>query len=433
MQVFKFGGASLQDAAGIKNVATIIKQHQDKNLVIVCSAMGKTTNALEALVDSFCHKKHTKTAILNELKQYHLAILEQLFPNKNHTVYIAIHQIFSNLELIVAAEPRHSYNYEYDEIVSSGEFISSTIVSAYLNELNSINTYCDARTLIQTDTTYRDANINWARTEAQIKAILIPYFNTNSDTKAETKMIVTQGFIGATPEKNTSTLGREGSDYSAAIIAFALNAESITIWKDVAGVLNADPKWFDTTSKLEQLSYQDAIELAYYGATIIHPKTIKPLENKKIPLYVKSFLNPTASGTKISEQQTPLPIPCFIFKINQILISISPKDFSFIAADNLSFIFNLFATHQVKINVIQNSAISFSVSADNEALKIKNVMELLQQKFRVRYNENLELITIRYYNQATIDRVCLGKNILLEQRSRYTAQLVVEKSVNENN
>jgi aspartate kinase len=305
--------------------------------------------------------------------------------------------------------------------VSLGEIISTKIVNAYLIEASVNSKWLDVRDVIQTDNTYREGKVDWDLTQELVNRNLLPFLENNNNL-----VLVTQGFIGGTSENFTTTLGREGSDYSAAILAFTTNAESVTIWKDVPGVLNADPKWFDETKKLEQISYQDAIELAYYGATVIHPKTIKPLQNKKIPLYVKSFLNPEEIGTVINDVQTPLPIPSFIFKVNQVLISISPKDFSFIAEDNFSDIFNLFSERQVKVNVMQNSAISFSVSVDNDKRKLPELIKTLQKQYRVLYNDNLELITIRYYDQATIDRVTIDKKILLEVKSRYTVQLVVK-------
>lgn len=415
MKIFKFGGASVKDAAAVKNVATILNRFPNENIIVVVSAMGKTTNALERLTDAFFYKKENTNEILTEIKKYHFDILEQLFENKNHPIFDELNNTFVELEWAIEDEPTHSYNHEYDQIVSMGEIISTKIVSAYLNEASIKNQWLDIRGVIQTDNTYREGKVDWALTQEL------------SDSHLKTSgIVVTQGFIGGTSENFTTTLGREGSDYTAAILAYTTNAESVTIWKDVPGVLNADPKWFDETKMLEQISYQDAIELAYYGATVIHPKTIKPLQNKKIPLYVKSFLKPEDKGTVINEAQSPLPIPSFIFKIHQVLLSISPKDFSFIVEENLSDIFNLFAEKQIKVNVMQNSAISFSVSIDNDERKLPDLVKTLQKNYRVLYNDSLELITIRYYDQETIDRVCIDKKILLEVKSRNTVQLVVK-------
>jgi aspartate kinase len=265
--------------------------------------------------------------------------------------------------------------------------------------------------------------VDWALTEKNIQEQLLPFFQ-----KKKARIVLLQGFLGVTSENFNTTLGREGSDYTAAIMAYCTNAESVTIWKDVPGVLNADPKWFDETKLIDRLSYQDAIELAYYGATVIHPKTIKPLQNKEIPLYVRSFLKPESEGTVIGQAQSSLPVPCFIFKVNQLLISLSPKDFSFIVEESMSTIFRIFSEHGVRINTMQNSAISFSLCVDNDTRKIPALIQALQEDYRVLYNDGLELITIRYYDQATIDRVCIGKKILLEVKSRYTVQLVVKNS-----
>ena len=430
MKVFKFGGASVKDANAVKNVGTVLKRFPNENIIVVVSAMGKTTNALERLTDAVFFKKGNATAILDEIKKYHFDIIEELFPNRNHAVYTEINNTFVELDWAIEDEPTVNYNYEYDKMVSMGEIISTKIVNAYLKESDLISKWVDVRDFIQTDNTYREGKVNWELSQKLVNEYLLPLFNSPfAGAEGDvSKIIITQGFIGGTSENFTTTLGREGSDYTAAILAFTTNAESVTIWKDVPGVLNADPKWFDETKKLEQLSYQDAIELAYYGATVIHPKTIKPLQNKKIPLYVKSFIHPEEKGTVINEVQSPLPIPCFIFKVNQVLISISPKDFSFIVEENFSDIFNLFAEKQVKVNVMQNSAISFSVSVDNDERKLPDLIKTLQKQYRVLYNDNLELITIRYYDQPTIDRVTLDKKILLEVKSRYTVQLVVKNS-----
>ncbi len=422
MKVFKFGGASVKDAEAVKNVATILKRYPNENIVVVVSAMGKTTNALERLTNAYFFSGENKTneaenthVILEEIKKYHFDIIEQLFPDKNDSIYNEINNAFVELDWAIEDRPSHSYDHEYDQIVSIGEIVSTKIVSAYLNQAGIRSKWRDVRDFIQTDNTYREGNVDWALTQ-----------NLSLTLSTGEGIVVTQGFIGGTSENFTTTLGREGSDYTAAILAFTTNAESVTIWKDVPGVLNADPKWFAETKKIEQLSYHDAIELAYYGATVIHPKTIKPLQNKKIPLYVKSFLNPEETGTIISETQSLLPVPCFIFKVNQVLLSISPKDFSFIVEENFSAIFKLFAEKQVKINMMQNSAISFSVCIDNDSQKLPDLIKTLQKEYRVLYNENLELITIRYYDQATVDRVTTDKKVLLEVKSRYTVQLVVK-------
>lgn len=420
MKVFKFGGASVKDAESVKNVAAILKIFPNDELVIVISAMGKTTNALEKLTDSFYNKKDGLDNIVLEIKDYHLKIIDDLFKNVHHPIYTEIENTFVELYWAIEDETANSYNHVYDQIVSIGEILSTKIVSSYLNSINICNKWIDARGLIQTDNNYRDANVDFKLTETCIRKEI-------SKNICETcKVIVTQGFIGGTSENFTTTLGREGSDYTAAIIAFCIDAESATIWKDVPGVLNADPKWFKNTVIINEITYQDAIELTYYGATVIHPKTIKPLQNKRIPLYVKSFLNPADQGTEVKDLKKKLSIPSFIFKVNQLLISMQPKDFSFIAEDNLSEIFNTFYNNNVKIHMMQLSAINFSVAVDMDEQKIPNLITELQENYKVLFNSNLELCTIRYYNQATIERVTIGKQILLEQKSRYTVQLVMK-------
>ena len=418
MKVFKFGGASLKDAASIKNVATVLQHYQKQKLTIVVSAMGKTTNALENLCDAYYFQKGDVNQILNEIKDFHFNIIHQLFADKQHLIYNEVSNLFVELDWITEENPVHSYDQEYDQIVSLGEIVSSKILSLYLNEVGIKNNWMDVRDVLQTDNNYREGKVDWEITQTNALENLLPLF-TSKD------IVITQGFIGGTSENYTTTLGREGSDYTAAILAYCTNAEEVIIWKDVPGVLNADPKWFSDTVLIPQLSYQDAIELAYYGATVIHPKTIKPLQNKNISLYVKSFVSPEEKGTLINNEQAGLPTPCFIFKVNQVLISIAPKDFSFIAEESLSNIFGLLASLNVKINLMQHSAISFSVCTDFNEQKTPKVIELLQKEFRVLYNKDVELATVRYYDKATIDRVSTNKEVLLEQRSRYTIQLVM--------
>lgn len=417
MKVFKFGGASVKDADGIKNVSSIIKKHKDKQLLIVVSAMGKMTNKLEELTTAYLHGQDDLHQIFEEVKRYHFNILNELFTNHDHPVFNDIINTFVEIDWLIEEEPDDAADYIYDQIVSIGELVSSKILAAYLSTLQDNVKWVDARNFIHTDNTYREGLVNWEKTNAEIQNKLASLLNEN--------IAVTQGFIGSTSENFTTTLGRDGSDYSAAIFSACLNAESLTIWKDVPGVLNADPKWFDETERIPQLSYHDAIELAYYGATVIHPKTIKPIQNKNIPLYVRSFLEPDAEGTDISELKNHLPVPSFIFKVNQVLLSIFPKDFSFIIEENLSDIFSLFHNHRIKINTMLNSAISFSISFDYDARKLENLMADLSEDYKVKYNTGVELVTIRYYNQKTIDRVTLNKNVLLEVKSRHTCQIVM--------
>jgi len=419
MQVFKFGGASVKDAEAVKNVAKVLKQFPGQSLGIVISAMGKTTNSLENLVNTFFYKSGNPEEILEEIKQFHFTICKELFSDPNHPIYTELENTFVELHWAIEDEPTHSYDFEYDQIVSMGEIISTKIVSAYLNDAGLKNTWVDIRGVIQTDNTYREGKVDFELTEALVNKLIVPQLNSSF-------VFITQGFIGGTSENFTTTLGREGSDYTASILAYCLNAKNVTIWKDVPGVLNADPKWFNRTKKIDELSYHDAIELTYYGATVIHPKTIKPLQNKQIPLYVKSFLNPKEEGTVIKDGEKRLNIPSYIFKVNQVLLSIQPKDFSFIAEDNLSDIFELFSKQGVKINLMQLSAISFSVCCDQDEHKIKALVKKLQEPFKVLYNSSVELMTVRYYTQDTIDVLTKNKIILLEQRSRYTVQMVMK-------
>jgi aspartate kinase len=418
MNVFKFGGASVKDAAAVKNAGEILKLHSNEQLVVVISAMGKVTNALEKIVDAYINETGEATTLLDELKKYHLEILSGLFADSKHEVYNKLNNFLVEIEWVLEEPPRE-YDFVYDQIVSFGELISTTIVSEWLNENGIANQWLDVRDCLITDNTYREGKIDWEVSTDLFQSRL-------NDIFKQSNIVITQGFIGSTTENFSITLGREGSDYTAAIIAHIMNAESVTIWKDVPGVLNADPKQFKDAQKLIQLSYQDAIELAYYGASVIHPKTIKPLENKNIPLYVKSFLEPSSKGTVIGKDLETKPlIPSFIFKSNQVLISIAAKDFSFIAEENLSEIFSDFANAGIKLNLMQNSAISFSVCIDDTPKK-DSLIEKLRAKYKVKYNSSLQLYTIRHYYPSTIESLTVGKEILLEQRSRTTAQLVTK-------
>lgn len=418
MQIFKFGGASVKDAEGVKNLAKIVQKYPANNLLIVISAMGKMTNKLEELTWAHVNGDTKAHQLFEEVKAYHFEIITALFDDHKNPVYDDVANTFVEIEWLLEEEASDSADYLYDQIVSIGELVSTKIVAAYLNLVGCFTIWTDARNYIKTDNNYREANVIWDKTEQEIQKHLPTYLDKG--------IVVTQGFIGGTSENFTSTLGREGSDYSAAIFCACLNAASMTIWKDVPGVLNADPKWFDETEKIAELSYHDAIELTYYGATVIHPKTIKPIQNKNIPLYVRSFLQPDVEGTAITGIATPLPVPSFIFKVDQVLISIFPKDFSFIIEENLSHIFNILHKNKVKVNTMLNSAISFSVSVDNDETKIKQLIEDLSETFKVKYNKGLELVTIRYYNQQTIDRVIVNKDVLLEVKSRHTCQIVMK-------
>ncbi|HIA35297.1 MAG TPA: aspartate kinase [Flavobacteriales bacterium] len=425
MLVFKFGGASVKDASAVKNVGEVMKLYSNEEIVVVVSAMGKMTNALEKLAGAYFYKKGNPQSTLKEIKDYHIEILNELFTDEKHSIYDDVNNILVELEWIIEDKPIKDYDFEYDQIVSMGEMISTKIVSAWLIKNDICNIWVDCRDFIKTDNTYREAKLNWEDTEACVNKVVAPLVE-----KGKRGIVVTQGFVGVTSENFNTTLGREGSDYSAAIIGSILKAETVTIWKDVAGVLNADPKWFKETEKLDALSYHDAIELSFFGATIIHPKTLKPLQNRGIPLYVKSFYNPKEEGTLItSTKELPADVeekPSFIFKVDQILISILPKDYSFIVEENLSDIFRIFANFSVKINLIQHAALSFSVCVDGDRRKLPLLIKELQKDYKVLYNEDVELVTIRNYNQDTIDRVIQKKKIFVEQKSRQTARFVVK-------
>lgn len=423
MKVFKFGGASVRDAAGIRNVATILRRFSSENLAVVVSAMGKTTNALEDLTRAYAKGKGDKDAILAKIHEDHIKEMDDLFENnRNHPVYAAVAEVFSGIQKRFDVTASANYDLVYDQIVSQGEFISSVIVSHYMNAQGIENTWYDARTIIRTDSTFREGKVDWDASQKLANQHLIPFYIGSVGRK----IAITQGFLGSTSIGLTTTLGREGSDYTAAILAYLLDAKDVTIWKDVAGVMNADPRKYDKAVKFDRISFREAIELSYYGASVIHPKTIKPLQNKGIPLYVKSFLQPEEKGTIIqaSEEYDHL-IPSFIFKSNQVLISVLPRDFSFIVEENLREIFDVFASLGVRVHLMQNSALSFSVCIDHNEDKFPDLLKRLQENYKVKYNENVELITIRHYDQATIDMLTNAKEILVEQKSRHTARFIV--------
>ncbi len=423
MRVFKFGGASVKDANAVKNVANILSRFSNEPVVVVISAMGKTTNALEKVVQSYYYKKQDLAEAVKVVKDYHWQILNELGFKNDHPIYAEIENNFTEIAWITEDAPQKEYSFVYDQVVSQGELMSTKIVSAYLELQGYKNTWLDIRNCLITDNTYREGKVKWELTERLIQMKISELLQKDANST-----VITQGFIGTTSENFTTTLGREGSDYTAAILSFCLAAKEMVVWKDVPGVLSADPKFYNDPVKLEEISYLDAIELTYYGATVIHPKTIKPLENKHIPLQVRSFLTPDEKGTTVgSFHQTKPLVPCFIFKPNQILFSISAPDFSFIAEESLSKIFRLFAEHNVKMNLMQNSAISFSVCVDNDPYKIPPLIEELHKEFKMLFNDGLKLITIRHYSPSIIDAMTKGQNILIEQRSRHTAQLVLKE------
>jgi aspartate kinase len=418
MIVFKFGGASVKDAAGVINLSNIVKKYEGQKLLIVVSAMGKTTNALEKLTKAYVDQTDDLHTIYAEIKNYHHHILEGLF-EPAHPVFDEIANTFVEIDWMIEDEPHEDYDFIYDQIVSIGELVSTRIVAAYLNKSEIKTQWLDVRGYIHTDNNYREGNVYWDKTKASI--------SQNIPTLLDKGVVVTQGFLGGTSENFTTTLGREGSDYTASIFASCLDAESVTTWKDVPGILNADPKFFADTVKFDKLSYTEAIEMTYYGATVIHPKTIKPLQNSKIPLLVKSFNQPEAAGTVIEETvSTTFEKPVIILKQNQVMLSISAKDYSFISEDHLSDIFKLFAQNHVKVNVMQTSALSFTVCFDLVQERFDKLLARLNQDFRVKYNGNLTLITVRHYKQDALKELIEDKLVLLEQVSRNTAQVVVK-------
>jgi len=425
LKVFKFGGASVKDADSVRNVAAILKKHAPQKLVVIVSAMGKTTNALEKVLNAWYENDERLNTFIQDVIRYHQEIILSLFPDKTHPVHFKTDLLFGELEGHLNTLPLLNYDFDYDQVVSFGELISTTIISEYLINQGFNCRWFDVRELINTDNTWREGKVNWETTELHIREQVSGFLDNPEGKPA---IVLTQGFLGAADDGATTTLGREGSDYSAAIFAYTLKAKEMVIWKDVPGLLNADPKYFSVTEKLASISYREAIELSYYGATIIHPKTIKPLQNKGIPLRIKSFVHPEDEGSLIHLDTTADSlIPSFIFKVNQVLISIIPKDFSFINELSLSEILAVFARYSIHISLMQNSAISFSVCVDTNDRKLTQLFDELGKNYKIRYNTGLELITIRHYDQATIDRVMEdGKTVLLEMRSRHTAQFVAK-------
>lgn len=418
LSILKFGGASVKNVEGVENLLRIVKSHKGSQ-VVVASAMGKTTNALEVILSNFLNTDDSLWDNFDKLKKEHLEIAHQLFKTVCPQKVADIEAVFNDLFNVLSAKPTDCYNFHYDQIVSFGEILSTKIISIYLNAVGVSNQWVDIRTVLRTDSNFREGNVDFKTS----KTLCQDAFSPNTDT-----IFVTQGFIGGTADGFTTTLGREGSDYSAALLANLLNATSVTIWKDVDGVLNADPRLFQNTIKLDEISFKEAIELAYCGAQIIHPKTIKPLQNKDIPLFVKSFANPTAQGTRVYQtEENILYPPIFILKPNQVLISLTPHDYSFVIEDCLSKIFAILYKHRVKANIVQSSAISFTISVDNEVHFLPKAIEELNHSFEVKYNENMELLTIRHYNESEFTRLMADKTIYLQQKTRSTIRVVYEK------
>jgi aspartate kinase len=418
MRIFKFGGASVKDADGIRNVHSVLQKVGFEDVLLVVSAMGKTTNALEIVIKNYVDKSPALQSSVQEVKKYHNQILLDLFEDEKNAVFNEVNSLFSGLDHFLNQNKSPNYNFVYDQVVSYGELISTTIISHYMSFMGIKTQWLDVRNFIKTDNNYRDANVDWDLTQKNI-----------SKNVKKKILNVTQGFLGSDENNFTTTLGREGSDYTAAIFAYCLNAENVTIWKDVPGVMNADPRYFENASLLNQISYREAIELAFYGATVIHPKTLQPLQKKEIPLFVKSFINPTLPGTSVSKGADLEPhLPCFIVKKNQLLLSLSSIDFSFIMEENISEIFALLHLYKMKVSLIQNSAISFSVCIDDKFGNFKELKTILSKKFKIAYNENVSLYTIRHFDEKAAQMVEQNKDVLLKQVSRETMQIITKET-----
>ena len=416
MRVFKFGGASVKDAEGVKNVVKVLGEVGYDNTLVVVSAMGKSTNAMEAIVNAYFEDKNSVKTALQEIIKYHNDILVDLFENSQHPIFEKVKTLFDEVQGFLAWNKSPHYNFVYDQVVGYGELVSTTIISTYLNEKGLKNRWLDVRELIKTDNMYRDTTVDWNKTQQSVSEIV--------DRKI---LNITQGFLGSDNNNFTTTLGREGSDYTAAILAYCLNASSVTIWKDVPGVLNADPRYFKETQLLNKISYREAIELAFYGASVIHPKTLQPLQGKEIPLHVKSFLKPKNDGTTVGKGVGIEPkVPCFIVKKNQVLMKLSSLDFSFIVEDSISELFKMFHEYKMKVDLIQNSAISFSVCVDNKFGRLEELLNHLKSRFKVNYQEEGSLYTIRHFNAKAIDSLLNGHEVLLEQRGKETVQFVIK-------
>lgn len=421
MKVFKFGGASLETIERIQHVGNILQSYAGEKILVVMSAMGKTTNELEKVAQNFFMRKREIAAqLLYNVEQQHLQVAESLLGNRDHSLFTQLQQFFTEAEWTLGEKPLRPYDYYYDQLVGLGELLSTAIVSAYFNQAGITNAWVDVRDVFRTDDNFRDANIDWEITEKQVKEKVLPLFNA-------VDIVIAQGFIGSTDQNESVTLGREGSDFSAAVFANLLDAESQTIWKDVEGLKNADPKLFPDTVNIPEIAFNEVIEMAYYGAQVIHPKTIKPLQNKQIPLYVKCFLNKDLPGTVIREDadNRKLP-PIIVLKKNQVLITITSRDFGFITEDKISDIYEIFHAKKIKINLTQNAAISFSCCIDNNPEKIELLIKALHSGFKISYNEGLELLTVRHYQNGLLENLTKGHKILLEQRSDSTVQLVMK-------
>lgn len=422
LKVFKFGGASVKDAAAIRHVANILQDYKDEKMVIIVSAMGKTTNALEKIVAAYVNQTGTAFELLEEVKKAHYQTAAELF-GESHPIFNILNDTFVEIEWVIEDEPQDGYDYIYDQIVSIGEMASSRLLATWLTESGMPAHWLDARDAIRTDDTFREGKVDWAVTNQQCQRVVPPLLEKQN-------FVVTQGFIGGTQENFTTTLGREGSDFTAAIFSYALDAESMSIWKDVPGILTGDPRLFDNVAKIDRLSYKEAIEMTYYGAKVIHPKTIKPLENKNIPLHVKSFVDPKGEGTIIMSDVNVNYPPVVVVEKNQVLIHISTKDFSFVAESHLAKLFQLFDQYRIKINMMQNMAISFTVCVTERSERLKQLVAELKKEFNVVVDQDLELITVRHYEDEIVKNLSKGKMVLFEEYIRGTMSMVVKNIPN---
>ncbi|MBS1495905.1 MAG: aspartate kinase [Bacteroidetes bacterium] len=419
MKIYKFGGASINSVERIKNTGNIIKDHSGQKLLLVISAMGKTTNALETVVNAyFENRKEDALKLFEQVKQHHLDTLKFLTVLHWHQAEKKLKDFFTEVEWMLHDKPVRPYDYYYDQIVCCGELLSSNMVCNYLIEEKVNATWVDVRDIVRTDNNFRDAGVDWAVTQQNIENDVLPLFQ-------EFDVVVTQGFIGATDENESTTLGREGSDYSAAIFANQIQAESVTIWKDVDAIMNADPKQFKDAVKMPELSYHEVIEMAYYGAQVIHPKTIKPLQNKNIPLYVKSFLDPSLQGTVISNANVKNLPPVIVIKEKQVLIQFKSKDYSFVEDKPVAQLHEIFRRVKTKANLSQNTAISLLCCCDDHYEKIDKLAQEASTIFDVELERNLSLLTIRHYDEETIKKLAGDKTIVLEQKTINTIQMVL--------
>ncbi len=416
MKVFKFGGASVNSVERIKNVAEIIKTYGNENLMVIISAIGKTTNALEKVTEAF-YAGNTEEALslFNVVKQNHLTTTKYLLVTSYNQTIAVLTDIFTEVEWLLHDKPVRNFDYYYDQIVCVGELLSTCIVSAFLNEKGIKNDWIDVRDIVRTDNNFREANVNWTETRENLY---------KQDLFKKANICITQGFIGSTDQNESTTLGREGSDYTAAIFANLYNAESLTIWKDVEGVMSADPKEFPEATLLNELSFNEVIEMAFYGARVIHPKTIKPLENLKIPLHVKSFINPALKGTTISNKQGRNLPPIVIIKSKQVLVHLQSQDFSFVGEQPISELYKQFCHLNIKPNLIQTGAVSLQVCLDNRADKIEQIAVSASEIFDVQVEKDLSLLTIRHYNNDLLEKMTAAKDIVLVQKTKETVQVL---------